>query len=221
MFAIFLSDKMDPFYHNILSFPTIIFTIALVFSMLFWMVAILGMLDISFLDFTEMDIDSEGQPSAVSGIIMRLGLTGVPITVIVTLISLIGWFICYHLVDLVFPFIPEGVLTFLAGIPVFISVLYVSARITALIIRPLRPLFIKMEQNVENLLMGQVAIVRTSRVDERFGEAILEDGGAGLILKVRASEGNKFTRGDRVVLIEHLEKSDAFRIVSEQEFQGL
>ena len=32
-------------------------------------------------------------------------------------------------------------------------------------------------------IIGQVAVVRSSRVDERFGEATMEDGGAGVAVK--------------------------------------
>ena len=139
----------------------------------------------------------------------------------VSLIALIGWFVCYYTVDLFFPLIPTGILKFLVGIPVLIGVAFFSALITGKLIRPLRPMFKKMEQHVEKLVMGQTAVVRTSRVDGTFGEAILEDGGAGLILKVRATGDHHFKRGDKVVLIEHLKEHDAFRVVSEEEFKGL
>ena len=96
MFAILLSDKMDPFYQNVLSFPTAVFSALLIFCVLFWLVAILGFLDISFLDISgsEGGVDVNGTPStpdAVAGII--LGLNGVPLTTVITLITLIGWFI--------------------------------------------------------------------------------------------------------------------------------
>ena len=229
MFAILLSDKMDPFYQNVLSFPTIVFTILLVFCLLFWMVAILGMIDISFLDFAEVDVDmdfdtgteSASTPSAVAGIILKLGLNGVPLTIVITLIALIGWFLCYYVVDFVFPFVPGDFLKLIAGIPVLVGTTFIAALVTARLIRPLRPMFKKMEQHAEKLVMGQTAVVRTSRVDVSFGEATLEDGGAGLILKVRAIGEEKFKRGDKVVLIEHLKEQDAFRVVSEQEFKHM
>ena len=50
MLAILLSEKMDPFYLNISSFPTIFFSITLVFSMMFWCVSVLGLVDIDFID---------------------------------------------------------------------------------------------------------------------------------------------------------------------------
>jgi hypothetical protein len=227
MFAILLSSKMDPFYAIILSFPTAIFSVLLVFCLLFWLVAILGMLDISFLDIpdidSEADMGDEGAstPDAVAGIILKLGLNGVPLTIIITIIALVGWLLSYYIVHFIFVYVPGGLLHYIAGFFSLAITLYISVIITGKIIKPLRPLFKKMEQDVERLVMGQTAIVRTSRVDQSFGEASLDDGGAGLILKIRASEGAKYKRGDKVVLIEYLKELNAFRVVSEKEFVGL
>lgn len=226
MFAILLSDKMDPFYQNILSFPTVVFSALLVLCVLFWLVAILGFLDISFLDLSggDMDIgDTASTPDAVTGLILRLGLNGVPLTIIITLIALIGWFICYYIVHFLFGIIPDGVIRYAVGSVVLVVTFYVSALTVAQLIRPLRKHFKGLEQNqdVEKLVLGQTAVVRTSKVDSQFGEAMLDDGGAGLILKVRATGGSEFKKDDRVVLIEYLEEANTFRVVSEQEFKGL
>lgn len=227
MFAILLSSQMDPFYENVLSFPTVIFSVVLVFCVLFWLIAILGFLDISFLDIPEpdFDFDSGGDtastPDAVAGIILKLGLDGVPLTVVITLISLIGWFISYYIVNFTRDYLPGGVLYYGVGLVSFFVTFYLSALITSKIIRPLRPLFKKMGQDIEKLVMGQTAVVRTSRVDDSFGEALLNDGGAGLILKVRTTGNETYKKGDRVVLIEHIKENNVFRVVSEEEFQGL
>ncbi len=227
MFAILLSSEMDPFYQNILSFPTAFFSAVLVFCVLFWLVAILGFLDISFLDIPEPDFDVSGDvdsPStvdAVAGIILKLGLNGVPLTVIISLITLFGWFISYYTVHFFYSYVPAGIIYYLVGVFVLLVSLYLSTLLTAQLIKPLRPLFKKMEQDVEKIVLGQTAIVRTSRVDNEFGEATVDDGGAGLILKVRSSGEERYKAGDKVVLIEYYEDLNAFRVVSEEEFKGL
>jgi hypothetical protein len=227
MFAIFLSSKMDPFYEIILSFPVVIFSVLLILCLLFWLIAILGMLDISLLDVPDIELGSDvgdegaSTPDAVAGIILRFGLNGVPLTVIITLVALIGWFVSYYIVHFIFVYIPEGLFIYIAGLLVLISTLYISVLMTARIIKPLRPFFKKIERDIEKLVMGRTATVRTSRVDESFGEVSLEDGGAGLILKVRSSDGVRYEKGEQVVLIEYLKEINAFRVVSEKEFTGL
>jgi len=227
MFAILFSDKMDPFYQNVLSFPTIIFSVALVFCILFWLVAILGFLDISFLDIPEPEVDFSGDadgpstPDAVAGIILKMGLNGVPLTIIISLITLFGWFISYYAVNLTRELISGGIFYYLIGCVILFFSLYFATLMTAFLVKPLRPLLKKLEQDVEKQVMGQTAIVRTSRVDNHFGEAVLEDGGAGLILKVRSTGDSVHKQNEKVVLIEYDKESNIFRVVSEEEFRGL
>ena len=233
MFAILFTKAMDPFYQIILSFPTIIFSVVLIFCLLFWLVAILGFLDITFLDIPDIDsgagegltADTASTPDAAAGIILKMGLNGVPITIIVSLIALIGWLISYYLVNFSNQYTPynlddKGILFYIASAGMFIIAFYTSTLITAQLIKPLRSLFKQMEteQNIEKIVIGQTATVRTSRVDSEFGEVIFDDGGAGLILKVRAQQGEIYQKGDKVVLLEHNKENDTFSIMSEQEF---
>jgi len=225
MFAILLTDNMDPFYQNISSFPTVFFTFFLLIIVLYWLVAILGFVEIDVLDFDLPDADADLDPgltntNVLAGLMLRFGLQGVPVTIILSFIALFGWFISYYIVHFLFGIVPDGLLTYLAGLPVLAGSLYVSVMITALLIKPLRPLFKKATQETVKRVLGQTAIVRTSRVDNSFGEAVLEDGGAGLIFKVRSIGEVKFEKGDRVVLLEHDKEKNVYKIISEEEFSG-
>lgn len=229
MFAILLSEGMNPFYQNIASFPTVIFTFFLVVAVFYWLVAVLGLVDMDILDFDIPDVDGElgvnpdsglSNPDVLAGLMLKFGLNGVPVTIIVSFIALFGWIICYYTVHFLFPFIPSGLLTYLAGIPVFLFSFVVAVLITAQVIKPLRTFFKSTNQETTKYTLGQVAIVRTSRVDNDFGEAVLEDGGAGLILKVRTTGDETFKQGDRVVLFEYIQETNIYRVISEQEFAG-
>ncbi|MCU7837053.1 MAG: DUF1449 domain-containing protein [gamma proteobacterium symbiont of Taylorina sp.] len=228
MFAIFLSKSMDPFYQNISSFPTAVFTLILIVCLLYWLVAILGFVDIDFLDMDigahdHTDIDMQHDLTSVdvlAGLLLRFGLYGIPITIIISFIALFGWFFCYYIVHYLFGFIPDGLLHFLAGFPVLFIAFYIAILITAQLIKPLRPLFKKAEQETLKKILGQTVIVRTSRVDKEFGEAIFEDGGAGLVLKVRSSGDETFKKGDVIVLLEYIEENNTYRVISEQDFTG-
>ena len=227
MFAILLSEGMNPFYENISSFPTVFFTIFLMLTTLYWLVAVLGFIDIDVLDFDIPDADGalgagDGMTNAdaLAGLALKLGLYGVPVTIIVSFLSLFGWLVCYYTVHFLLGWLPTGLLRYVAGIPILLGSLWVAVMVTAVIIKPLRPLFKKAEQHTPKRILGQTVIVRTSRVDSGFGEAELDDGGAGLILRIRADKDQTFTRGDRVVLLQYLETENIYRVVSEEEFRG-
>ncbi|MDH5619258.1 MAG: DUF1449 domain-containing protein [Gammaproteobacteria bacterium] len=230
MFAIFLSEKMDPFYQNISSFPTLIYTILLAVCVVYWAGAVLGFVDLDIIDLDLDSLDLSGAdmnpdtphttPDVLAGLMLRFGLVGVPVTVSISILVLIGWLLCYYAVHFLFWLIPGAFLEFVAGIPIFFASLYIAATITGVLIRPLRPLFQKATQETIKQVLGQTAIVRTSRVDTGFGEATLEDGGAGLILKVRTTGDDKFSKGDRVVIYEKLDDQNIYRVISEEEFLG-
>ena len=227
MFAILLSDAMDPFYENITSFPTVIFSFFLILSFFYWIIAVLGLIDFDFLDFDIPDVDADmgtgdgvDNVGVLAGLLMKLGLNGVPFPIVFSILSIIGWFICYYVVHFLFPFVPGDLLEFIVGIPVFIGVLYVSTLITAQCIKPLRSIFQAANQEVQKNIVGKLAIVRTNRVDKTFGEANVEDGGAGLIVKVRSFKDEEFKRGDRVVLLEYSEEENSYKVISEDDFKN-
>ncbi len=230
MFAILLSKGMDPFYQNIASFPTAMFTFVLAICVLYWLFAVLGVVDIDVLDIDGLDIDGAeadlgtgsetSTANALAGVMLKFGLYGVPVTIIISFLSLFGWLVSYYGVHFLSALIPSGMLRFLFGVLVLISAFWVAVLITAVIIKLLRPLFQKVEQQTIKRVLGQTAVVRTLKVTDSFGEAVLNDGGAGLILKVRTSNDQVFAKGDKVVLLEYLEASNVYRVISEQEFNA-
>lgn len=227
MFAILLSSSMDPFYRTLASFPTAIFTFVLLLCVLFWLAAVLGVIDIDFLDVDLPTADADlagqsgdlGNPNALAGLLLRFGLSGVPVMVVLTLVALVGWLLSYYAAYLLDLPNAGALMRYGAGSLVLIIATYLAALVTALLIRPLRPLFERAQQGTPRQLLGQHAVVRTSVVNDSFGEAVVEDGGAGLILKVR-SAGEAFRQGDRVVLLEYLAQENAYRVISEREFMN-
>lgn len=231
MFAILLHESMDPFYQNISSFPTAIYTVILGICLVYWLGAVLGFFDLDVLDLDGPDLDTDADgatseiskdhnPNVLAGLLLKLGLNGVPVTIIISFIALLGWGLCYFAMHAVSGLVGSGVLRYVAGVPILVGTLYLAALMTSVAIRPLRKLFKEAERNTVKLVLGQTAVVRTSYVDETFGEANLADGGAGLILKVRAEPGRKFEKGDQIVLLEYNKDSNTYLIVSKAEFSG-
>lgn len=229
MFAIFLTPEMDRFYQIVCTFPTVIFSVVLLLCIFYWVLAVLGLVEIDALDFDIPDIDGEGvslQNDALSnlnvmaGLLVKLGLNGVPFPVVLSFIALLGWAFSFLLVYFIYPLVPGAVLEFLVGFVILVFALYVSALTTARIIKPMRPIFKASNQQYQKQILGQTAVVRTGEVTPEFGEATLEDGGAGLIIKVRSFNNETFHRGDKVVLLEHNKVDNTYKVVSEQDFNG-
>jgi len=220
MLEFFLNEATAPFFQNITSFPTVVFTVLLGVCVLYWLVAVLGFIDIDILDVNG-DIDGDfSSPDVLSGLMLRYGLSGVPLTIIISIMSLFGWFVCFVFVHYMFAITPEGLYRLMAGISILGSSAYIALLVTSVVVKPVRPLFANINQEPMKHIVGQTVTVRTSVVDNDFGEAMLDDGGAGLILKIRTKGDDRFSKGDRVVLLERLNDSNVYRVISEQEFSA-
>ena len=76
---------------------------------------------------------------------MRWGLTGIPVTVVLSLLILFSWMICYFIVSIFYPMIPWEGLKSLIGIVVIIVSFMLAVPITAKIIRPFKGIFVKVQ----------------------------------------------------------------------------
>ena len=223
MFAVLFSKSLDTFYQIIASFPTAIFTVLLALIVIYWLGTLLGVFDLDVLtpDLEGMDLNADSPHTSsdvLSALMIRMGLIGVPAMISLSFTVLFGWLVCFYAVYFLFGYLPGGWLRYIAGIPVLFIAFYLGMLITSVVIRPLKPLFRTSMSEVGTELFGRRAVVRTSRVDQEFGEAVVEDGGAGLILKVRSTGKERFAQGDTVILFDRIEDGAAWQVISEEEF---
>lgn len=223
MFAVLLHENMNPFYQTITSFPTILYTIILMLCVFYWAIAMLGMIDIDFIDLDlDGDIDiNEGADAqhALAGLLLKLGLYGVPLTIILTILSLIAWIICYYSSYYLSPILNSNIIIkYAAGAVIFVVATYVSAIITGQIIKPIRTFFSKLDADEIKHVLGQTVVVRSAVVTKDKGEGFMNDGGAGILLNIRATGDDEFKKGDEVVLIEKLNEQSLYRVIAKSEF---
>ncbi|MDX8393686.1 MAG: DUF1449 family protein [Mariprofundales bacterium] len=222
---------MDNFLVNISSFPTAIYTTSLVVVVGYWLLAFSGTFDLNTFDLdldldvdVDVDLDVDGDISnigGIAGLLTTLGLTGVPITIVISLLLLNSWIICYFL-SLLVPTLPQFISLVQIAINIGVTIVSFmgSLLITVIMIKPLRGLFRKVNQAPKSKsLLGSSCRIRSSRADADFGEAECHYEGASLIIKVRASEDETFATGDMVVVIEHDNTNDFFNVVSEKDFK--
>lgn len=239
---------MELFLDTIFSFPTVVFTFFMCMAVLFWCVAAVGLMDIDFLDVGHADVSCDvctdihvdhgdigsnfgveaGHESDIgwfAGLLMKLGLDSVPLTIVLTVLFFCGWVISYFIQLLALSYVPLGLLRVPVGLVVCFIVLFPAAYATGFICRPLRSFFKKLDEDhfASSALgiVGQAAVIRSGSVSSTFGEADYDDKGAGMILRVRADEVLGLKKGDRVVMIEYNAADSSYWVVPEDEFTGL
>lgn len=205
------------FITKISLYPTIIFTGLVMFVTLYWVVSLLGMADMDSVDLGESggdaDVSTLSSTGFFTGLMLKFGLYGVPLIIILSLISLIGWLLSYLYTSFLHQYFDSGVLYYLFGTGALIFVLVVSMWLTGIIISPIRKNIAKIPKRNSSNNVGKVAVVRTLSVTDKHGEAELNDGGAGLILKIRSDTNDDLLKqGDRVMLIEYLDEANTYRV---------
>ncbi|QEZ93451.1 OB-fold-containig protein [Proteus sp. CD3] len=207
---------MNLFFQNSLAFPSIIFSGLLIIISFYWLCAAFGLLDIDLFNIdSELDVDATG----FAGWLTKLGLAGIPVTIILTIFILIGWFISYFTNYWIISAIETGFIHYLAGFVALIIISFISLNLTAVCLKPVRKKLVSRNKPKSvHQLVGKLAVVRSANVTENKGEAVLEDGGAGLILQIRAPEQENIKRGDSVVIISFDALTHSYQVVTEDEF---
>ena len=152
--------------------------------------------------------DSGPQLGVIATIVSALKLRKAPITVSLSLTFLFGWLLSYYAMTAMpafeSPFVRLGV-----GTGVGFASFAVALIVASFCIRPLGPIFEQKSGQRRRDILGKTCTVRTGRVDEEFGQAEVDDGGAGLLVEVRCPAG-ELKRGDKALVVEYDSGADAF-----------
>ncbi len=163
----------------------------------------------------------DSESGEAGGLLMKFGLHGVPIMVVFTIIAVVGWSFCFFVDQYLLGVFPLGVFEIPAEIATMLGGLLVSIPVGRLVLSPVRRVMRRFAPVSQRPMLGRYGVVRSPEVTQSSGTAEIDDGGAGLILQIRADVSGRFVRGDRVVLIEYLEEQNAYRVTSGEEFERL
>lgn len=208
---------MTEFLNTVLTFPTLVYSVLLAFCTVYWLLAATGIVDFDAVDGWLTTDGDTAEPNVVAGMVARLGLSGVPMMLVLTVLSFFGWLITYFAHLFLLQHLPDG-LRWIAGASTLIVALLPGALVTSLLLRPLAAVIARLRPPVPPSVLGRAGAVISPYADADTGRAQFDDGGAGLILQVRTLPGERLARGDRVVLIEHLESDNTYRVMSETTF---
>lgn len=154
--------------------------------------------------------ESEGS-SAIALLVNALHLRSVPATVILSLIITFSWLLCTTAMQIARRTLAQGGSGLLAWLALGLAPL-LALPLTAFVASPLAKLFKHPPATQRSDLIGKTCLVRTGTVTSTFGEAVLEDGGAGLVLRVRVDRELPVKRGDPMLIVEWDAEHEAFLV---------
>lgn len=209
---------MGDFMGAVTGYPTAIYTVLLGVVVIYWVLAVLGMVDIehSGIDFdVHVHTHADGDSSDIGHIasyVVAFGLNGVPFSVAVSLLVLVSWTVCCLGGEWLLPLVPTMPLKLLAGTVLLVASGVIAIPVTAVVIRPLRGLFVSHTAVTNAALVGQMCRVVTGVVNEKDGRAEVARRGASLNIRVWAPAPNTLKRGSQALIIEYDEVAGRYLI---------
>jgi len=212
---------MSELFEHALSPINLPLTILLAGVMGYWLLCLLGLLDIDFLDVSFGDGDGAvggdggGGDGPVLGVFQSalrfLNATDVPVMVVLTFLTVFLWggsmLGNYY-------FNPDG--SDLRAAVLIIPVLAVSLLLTRFATAPLRPLLRQMKNppgETVYSVVGRVGTVRTVELTDRFGQVELLPPGPSLLLNARvAPDAEPLTKGTRVLVVDYDPETETYRV---------
>ena len=191
-------------------------TLLLVPVALYWLLNVLGAVDLDFLD---VDVDTNGPDhqegflgNLFQGALRLVNATDVPVMIVLSFLSILLW-ACTMIGNLWFNAGQSG----LAGGIIVIAALVAAILLTRVSLAPLKPFFriIRAENDKNPPVIGRTGIVRTATVDERGGQVEIENQEAPLLLNARLASGSApLSRNTEVIVISHDPESGIYTVRS-------
>lgn len=208
---------MTEFLDIALSFPPVVFSFGLIAVVVYWIVVILGALDV---DIVGVGGDVEAEVEGGGSFWSAFGFGAVPFTVVLSLWITLGWIVTVlgttwvRSADMVIPAAASGIATLVAGIGVGM----LGAKLLS---GPLSKIFADAPATAHRDLIGKVCVVRTGTVTTDSGQAELsEEDGTIHLINVRRSlhepagiDDELFARHSKLVIFDYDETSKVFLVV--------
>jgi len=178
------------------------------------------------LDGPDLDVDLDGPDldgpdldgiegaaqsmSAFARIFSALGFHRVPLTVSISFVVFFGWILCFLGMAHLAPMVPAAIPAVAVGSGIGIGAFFVALPPASIAARPFAPLFHIHKASTRRSFIGHECEVLTGRVDGRFGQAEIADGGAGLTVQVRCDHANELAKGGKALVVSFDDAREAY-----------
>lgn len=209
--------EMGEFLEAAFTMPTTVFSVGLIIVSVYWSMVLLGALDIDVLqgpddigggldgghiDIGHADIGDSGDVGdghdGDGSFLSTLGISGVPLTISLSVIILLGWFFCFTGTYL----LGRDSFWILLAVAIFSTIFALFG--ASLLARPLSKMFDVHLAMERRQVVGRVGILVTQRVDGSFGQVeVRDDEGAVLLIQARSKQVNELKKGSSCIIYEY------------------
>jgi hypothetical protein len=211
-----------PLLQLLTSFPTAVPTVLLSVLMIYWLLSIVGVVDLGeavhahhgHLDGIEAAHGGHEVPDlhTLAGYLVALGLGGVPLSVVASVLVFVIWLATALLHNYVIAYLPTDTLRTLSGVAALVFTSALSIPIAARVIKPMRGLFVKHSARSNSSLVGLECKIVTEKVDPGFGRAEVPNPGGGINIRVWASIPNELRKNSKAIIVAYDETTRQYEV---------
>lgn len=218
---------MQELFDHSFSMINIVPTFLLFFSLVYWVIVMLGAIDLDFFDVdvdidTHIDVDANvdvdvdtnvdthghGNIGWFNSALAFFNLAEIPLMVFITFLAIPMWFI--SVVGNYYLGITNIGFAVLLLIPNFIVSLFIAKFATM----PFVKLFLKLKREETSTLSltGSICKVILVATDDRMGQAEVKKDGSSILINTKSYNGQKINKGETALIIEYIEENKLFII---------
>lgn len=194
---------MDVLWTEMVRWVNLPWTILLALLVVYWLVVMIGLLDIDLLEF-----DGE------AGFLEALNPGQVPLTVWLSIFGLLVWVgsVTGNLIVTLAFQDPAAVANGIRFLGQLVLILPLSIWITTKLSKSMRPLFSGSDGLTRDDLIGKTAIVTSGEATDTFGTAEIRGHGSPILIHVTMDSGDVAHKGDRVMVVSYDEENRTYHV---------
>ena len=190
-------------------------TVLLIFTLVYWLIVILGVIDIDSLDVdfeTDLDMDVDADVHAdiggFSSVLSFFNIGHMPLMVFVSFFVLPLWTLTLVGNDSL------GFTGWLSGGLVFAVVSIFSLFIAKILTTPIAKFYRKVKMNTEAVedILGKVCTAKLRITSHKKSQAEIKVGGTSVLINAKTQEGYEIAKGQSALVIDFAESENCYYV---------
>ena len=190
-------------------------TVLMIFVIVYWLIVILGIVDIDSIDFdldmeldADADIDADVDVGGLSSVLAFFNIGHMPLMVFVTFFTLPLWAITLLVND----FLGNG--SFLIGLAVLFGTAFISLFIAKFLTIPIAKFYRRVKENTEAVvtIVGKICTAKLPITSELTAQAEIKVNGTSVLINARTRSGFEVAKGATALVIDFDESNKLYYV---------
>ncbi len=190
-------------------------TILLIFVIFYWIIVIIGAIDIDSLDFdmdsdvdVDADVDGEVELEGLSSVLAFFNIGQMPLMIFVTFFTIPLWAITLLANDFL------GISSFVLGLILLLVGIFVSLFIAKFLTIPIAKFYMKVRENTEAVkhIVGQICTAKLPITSGQKGQAEIKVKGTSVLISAKTKEGVEIKKGETALVIDFNETENFYYV---------